>query len=101
VALSRPLQARVERQRPLASDHPLLVDQAQGGGAHATKVVRRGSKFGAGTGAETTSASVAPGVVTGGSVPLGQMARANVAPVHVARCPVALGARGGFSMRAR
>jgi hypothetical protein len=101
VALGRPLQARVEPQRPLATDHPLPVDKAQGGGPHTTKVMRCGTKFGAGTGAETASAAVAPGVVTGGSVSLSQMARADVAPVDVTGCPLALGPRGRFAIRAR
>jgi hypothetical protein len=101
VALGRPLQARVEPQRPLATDHPLPVDKAQGGGAHTAKVMRRGTKFGAGTGAEAASASVAPGVVTGGSLSLSQMARAEVVPVGVTRCALAPGARGRFAIRTR
>jgi hypothetical protein len=101
VPLGRPLQARVEPQRPLATDHPLPVDKAQGGGAHTTKVMRCGTKFGAGTGAEAARASVAPGAVTRGSVSVSRMARADVAPVDVTRCPLAPGARDRSAMRAR
>jgi hypothetical protein len=104
VALGGPLQASVERQRPLACNHPLPVDQAQGGGAHTAKVMRRGAKFGAGTGAEAANVPVAPGVVTCGSVPMGQVAGAkgaHVAPMDVASCALALGAGDRFSMRAR
>jgi hypothetical protein len=101
VALGRVLQARVEPQRPLAMDHPLPVDKAQGGGAHTTKVMRCGTKFGPGTGGEAASASVAPGVVTGGSASVSQTGRADVAPVEVTRRPLAPRASGPFAMRAR
>ena len=101
VALGGPLQTCVERQRPLASDHSLPVDQAQSGGPHTDKVMRRGTKFGAGTATEAANAPVAPGVVARGLVPLGQMAGTHVAPVDVASCPLALGAWGRFSLRAR
>ena len=63
--------------------------------------MHRGAKFGAGTGAEAASASVAPGVVTDASVPLRQVAPADVAPMDVASCPLALEAGGRSSMRTR